>query len=73
MVATAEKYAPEIEIFTLDRGFPGSDFTQQRVKNAFSPADIQAIWVNRLFQQNRPTAAFRSARESMCATSTLPI
>lgn len=34
-----------------------SDFTQQRVKKAFSPANIRAIWANRRCQHNRPIAA----------------
>ena len=57
MVCASEKYASEIEIFTFGSGLTDSDFTQQRAKKAFSPVNDQAVWADRLFQQNRPVSA----------------
>jgi len=59
MVSTAEKYALEIEIFTLSRGIPGSDFAYLRAKKAFSAVSKWAVWKDRLFQHNRPGAVSR--------------
>jgi hypothetical protein len=64
MVSTKEKYALDIEIFTLSRGFLGSDFAYRRANKAFSAVSMRAVWKNRLFQQNRPIAAIRSWRQS---------
>jgi hypothetical protein len=63
MVSTGEKYALEIEIFTLSRGFPGSDFAQLRAKKAFSAVSTRAVWKDRLFQHNRPEAALHQRQQ----------
>jgi hypothetical protein len=54
MVCVSENHASEIEIFTFGRGLPDSDFTWQRAKKAFSPANEQAVgrpdFINRIGQ-----------------------
>lgn len=49
IVSTAEKYALELEIFTLRRVFPRSDFVSRRARKAFSGMSMQAVWKNRFF------------------------
>ncbi|MCY1259544.1 hypothetical protein D9M68_89940 [compost metagenome] len=57
MVFMAEKYAFEIEIFTLCRSFRTQISRSSVQKNAFSPFNDKAVWADRLFQQNRPVSA----------------
>lgn len=53
MVRSAEKCESEIEIFTLDRSFRTQVSRNSVQKKAFSPVDYEAVWADRLFQQNR--------------------
>jgi hypothetical protein len=55
-VSTAEKYALEIEIFTLSRGLPAQISRSCAQKKAFSAVSTRAVWKDRLFQHNRPKA-----------------
>lgn len=59
MVSTAEKYALEIEIFTLSRGFRARISRSCAQKKAFSAVSTRAIWKDRLFQHNQSLAAVR--------------
>ncbi|MNN95725.1 hypothetical protein D3C81_2145790 [compost metagenome] len=54
MVFSAEKYAREIEIFTLSRGVGAQILRSDVQKKAFSAVSMGPVWKNRLFQQNRP-------------------
>ncbi|MND82846.1 hypothetical protein [Pseudomonas sp. BF-R-30] len=56
MVSTAEKYAFEIEIYILSRGFRAQISRSGAQKKAFSAVSMRAVWKDRLFQQNRPEA-----------------
>lgn len=53
MIGAPEKYASEIEIFTFGRGFRTRISRSGVHKKAFSPVNDQAVWADRLFQQNR--------------------
>ena len=50
-VSTAEKYVPEIEICVFGRRFRTRISRSSVQKEVFSPINIRAFWVNRLFQQ----------------------
>lgn len=55
-----KKYALEIEIFTLSRGFPWLRFRFAARKKEFSKVSMRAVWKNRHFQQNRPKAIIQA-------------
>jgi hypothetical protein len=64
MVSTVEKYALEIEIFTLSRRFGAQISRCDAQKKTFSAVSMGAVWTYRLFQQNRSTSARRDRQNS---------
>ena len=63
MVSTAEKYALEIEIFTLSKGLR-AQISRSCEKKAFSAVSTRAVWKDRLFQHNRQKAVTERARKA---------
>jgi hypothetical protein len=57
MVSTAEKYALDIDIFTLSRAFRAQISRSCAQKRYFSTVSTRAAWKDRLFQHNWPIPA----------------